>query len=78
MKRYGLHWKWKYKVILYGYYDGDDREYYVLHKVYVNKPTQKTLDRLMKGYSDNYRGYDGYILKTTSINELTVYDAYSF
>lgn len=68
----------KYKVIFYGYFDGDDHEYYVLHKAYVNKPTQKTLDRLMEGYSDNYKGYDGYILKITSMNELTVYNAYSF
>lgn len=79
MQRYGTHWKWKYKVILYGYFDGDDHEYYIKCTLRTKRPRgEADIEKLLDRYRQNYRGYDGLILKITDMSELTVYDAYTF
>lgn len=78
MKRYGLHWKWKYKAVLYGVFDGDEHEYYIRCTLRTKRPRETDIEKLLNRYRDNYRGFDGLILKITDMAELTVFDAYSF
>ena len=70
---------WKYKIMLYGTFDGDDHEYYIKSTLRQTRPSERDIERYIDRYRKNFgKGFDGLLLKITDMPELTVYDAYSF